>query len=100
MSKLTLNIPHHLPKAEALTRIKQLLENLKQEQKGNISNVKEEWAEDKGAFSFNAKGFDLSGTIEVNNANVEINSDLPFAVSLFKGAIASMISEKAKALLA
>lgn len=99
MSKLNLNIPHELPKAEALDRIKKLLSNLKEEQKGTISNVKEQWQGDGGNFSFSAKGFDLAGDIKVNDSNVEINSDLPFAVSFFKGMISSVITEKAQALL-
>jgi hypothetical protein len=36
----------------------------------------------------------------VTEKEVYLESDLPFAVSLFKGQIASMITEKAKALLA
>jgi hypothetical protein len=100
MSALKLNIPHHLSKAEALQRIKQLLGNLKEEQKDNITNLKENWTEDKGNFSFSMKGFDLEGTIEVTDTNVALHSELPFAVSFFKGTIAGMITEKAKKLLA
>lgn len=100
MSDLSLNIPHNLPKEEALSRIKQLLTKLKEEQKDNISDLKEEWTGDNGSFSFNAKGFNLSGTLQVNDSNVEIHSVLPMAVSFFKGAIASMITEKAKKVLA
>lgn len=99
MSRLQLNIPHQLPKEEALTRIKGLLSNLKQEQKDNISNVQENWGGDKGDFSFSVKGFDIAGDIQVNDTGVEINSDLPFALSFFKGMISSMITDKATALL-
>jgi hypothetical protein len=99
MSRLTLNIPHNLPKEEALKRIKNLLTNLKKEQAQNISNVNEVWDDDKGNFSFRAKGFDLSGIIKVNPSSVEIDSKLPFAVSLFKGTISSMITAKAEQLL-
>jgi hypothetical protein len=100
MASLNMDIPHQLPKEEALTRIKKLLGNLKEEQKQYISNVQENWTGDKGKFSFTAKGFDCSGTIQVNDTNVEIDSQVPFAVSLFKGKITSMITEKAKQLLA
>jgi hypothetical protein len=99
MSKLTLNIPHQLSKEEALSRIKKLLVNVKQEQSGNISNVKEEWRENTGKFSFSAKGFDLSGMIEVNASSIDINASVPLAVSLFKGKIKSIINEKARELL-
>lgn len=99
MSTLNLDIPHQLPKEEALKRIKSLLSNLKEEQKQIISNVDEKWDGDKGDFSFSAKGFDLAGNIQVNPSNVTINANLPFALSFFKGMIGSVITEKAKALL-
>ena len=99
MSALNLNIPHNLPQEEALARIKNLLTKLKEEQKDTISNVQENWQGNKNYFSFKAKGFDLSGNIIVNASDVEINSQLPFAVSLFKGAISDLITKKTKELL-
>lgn len=100
MSSLNLNIPHNLSKEEALAKIKNLLTNLKQEHKDMISDVHENWQDNKGNFSFKAKGFNLAGDIVVNDSNVQINSDLPFAVSFFKGAISDLITKKAKTLLA
>lgn len=99
MSALNLNIPHQLSQEEALKRIKSLLTNLKEEQKDVISNVSENWNGEKGDFRFSAKGFDLAGNIQVNPSNVEINADLPFALSFFKGMIGSVITNKASELL-
>jgi hypothetical protein len=62
--------------------------------------VHESWQDNKGNFSFKAKGFNLAGDIVVNESAVQINSDLPFAVSFFKGAISDVITKKAKTLLA
>lgn len=100
MSSLSISIPHELPKEEALNRIKGLLQNLKTEHANMISNAEEEWNGSEGKFAFTAKGFDLSGSIKVMDTSVDIDAKVPFAVSLFSGAIKSMISEKAKALLA
>jgi hypothetical protein len=100
MSKLTLNIPHSQTQEEALSRIKQLLGRLQEEQKGTVTNVQEIWNGPNGNFSFSAKGFNIAGTIQVKENEVQLDSDLPFAVSLFKGQIASLITEKANALLA
>lgn len=99
MSTLNLQIPHQLPKEEALGRIKNLLNNLREEQKQMVSNVSEKWEGDTGNFSFSAKGFDLAGKIQVNPSHVEITADLPFALSFFKGMISSVITSKAKELL-
>lgn len=100
MSKLEMSIPHQLSQQEAVTRIQQLLKKLADEQKDVVSNVKEEWNGNNGQFAFNAKGFDLSGKIQVNPSSVDINADLPFMVSLFSGKIKSIITEKATELLA
>src|SRR5437867_3554115 len=99
MSSLSLKIPHSLSKEEALSRIKNLIGNMKEEHKSTISNVQETWDGEKGNFSFSAQGFALSGDIKVNDSEIEIHSQLPFAVSLFKSQIASMITNKAKELL-
>jgi len=100
MSLLNLNIPHTLSKEEALTRIKNLLSNLKEDQKDIVTDVQENWQDNKGNFSFKAKGFNLAGDIVVTDSTVQINSDLPFAVSLFKGVISDMITKKTNELLA
>lgn len=100
MAKLSLNIPHELPKEEALKRIKGLLQKLKTEQGDMISDVKEEWNNDKGDFSFTAKGFDLSGGIQVTDTGIDIDAKLPFAVSLFSDKIKKVITEQATGLLA
>ncbi|OJY92173.1 MAG: hypothetical protein BGP13_08390 [Sphingobacteriales bacterium 40-81] len=99
MASLNINIPHSLPKEEALSRIKGLLQQVKGEQANVVSNVQENWEGDKGTFSFSAMGFDLSGLIDVKENGVDINADLPFAVSLFKGKIKELITEKATQLL-
>lgn len=99
MSKLSLNIPHSQTQEEALSRIKKLLGNLQEEQKDTISNVQENWDGPNGNFSFSAKGFNIAGTIQVNENEVHLESDLPFMVALFKGQIASVITEKANELL-
>src|SRR5689334_328498 len=95
MSKLSLNIPHSQTQEEALSRVKQLLGRLQEEQKGTITDVKENWDGPNGNFSFAAKGFNIAGSIQVKDKEVLLESDLPFAVSLFKGQIASIITEKA-----
>lgn len=100
MSKLSLNIPHAQTQEEALNRIKQLLSRLQEEQKGAVSKVQEIWDGPNGSFSFSAKGFHIAGTIQVKENEVQLDSDLPFAVSFFKGQIASMITQRANDLLA
>lgn len=100
MSDLNINIPHKLSSEEATTRIKKLLTGLREEHKDLISDASEEWDGNNAKFSFSVKGFDLAGTIAVDDSSVNIHSKLPFAVSLFKGAISKVITDKATQLLA
>ena len=99
MSDLNVSIPHSLPAEEALSRIKDLLGNLKNDHKDLVENTEENWDGNAGQFSFSAKGFNLSGTINVNPSSVDIDAKLPFALSFFKGKIAQVITDKAKELL-
>ncbi|MCW3088039.1 MAG: hypothetical protein JWQ78_1425, partial [Sediminibacterium sp.] len=85
---------------EALKRIKTLLSETKKEHGDKISDLSETWNGDTGDFSFSAKGFDISGTLTVTDADIKLRGKLPFAVSLFKGTITKMINEKASELLA
>lgn len=100
MARLDIEIPHSLPRKEALTRIQGLLQKLQHEQKDTIKNVSEQWNDNEGDFSFSAKGFDLSGKIKVEEDRVKIDGQLPFALSFFKGMISQVIKEKAGELLA
>ena len=99
MPSLKMKVPHGLAQPEALTRIKNLLNTLKREQNDKISNVKESWTDESGNFQFTAQGFNIAGVIHVHPSSIDINADVPFAVSLFKGKIKKLIEEKAKELL-
>jgi hypothetical protein len=99
MASLEMSIQHHLSQDEALKRIKNLLSETKKEHGDKIGDLKETWDGNVGYFSFNTKGFDISGTLTVGPSTVELNGKIPFVVSLFKGKIIRAIDEKAAELL-
>jgi hypothetical protein len=99
MASLEMTIPHQLSQDEALKRIKNLLSDTRKEHGDLISNLQENWNGYAGQFSFSAKGYDISGHLIVQPSSIEINSTIPFAVSLFKGTITKLIREKADELL-
>ena len=99
MANLEVAIPHNLSQEEALNRIRNMFTQMKQEHGDKISNLKEEWNGNAGNFSFTAKGFDIAGTLTVNPSNVELKGKIPFALSLFKGAITKTIEQQATKIL-
>ncbi|KKP85692.1 MAG: hypothetical protein UR88_C0010G0014 [Candidatus Nomurabacteria bacterium GW2011_GWA1_35_8] len=99
MAKLSIVVSHRLSQDEALKRIKTLLSEVKIQFADKISDLREEWNDNTGKFSFSAMGFAVSGILTVNPSAVELSGNLPFAVSFFKGKIESTIRERAETLL-
>lgn len=99
MANFNMSVPHHLPQDEALDRIKNLLGEAKRDHGDKISDLTENWNGNTGTFSFKAMGFAVSGTLTVQPTTIDIDADLPFAASMFKGTIKSLINQKAGELL-
>ncbi|MGH7767583.1 MAG: polyhydroxyalkanoic acid system family protein [Candidatus Binatia bacterium] len=100
MPKLNMTVAHRLSQAEAVKRIRGLLENVKTEFADKVSDVHEEWNGNTGTFSFSALGFPVSGVLTVTPSEVEISGDLPFLAAVYKKKIESTIREQAESLLA
>ncbi|MEK9173277.1 MAG: polyhydroxyalkanoic acid system family protein [Patescibacteria group bacterium] len=99
---------HRLTQDEALGRIKGLLNQVKTEYVGQISNLQEEWNGNSGTFSFSAMSFsvlgpmtfNVSGILIVTDRDVTVKGDFPSIVGMFKGKIEDTIRERVKELLA
>jgi len=99
MPNIAMNIPHSIGKEEALNRIKNLLGNVQSKFSGQIKDVKEEWNDNEGSFSFSVMNMPVSGKLTVNNGDVALDGKLPLAASLFQGKIKEVIMEEAKKVL-
>jgi len=97
---MKLSIPHSLEPQEAVRRIQSLIAGIKVKFADKISDVREQWSGNDGEFAFKIMGFDVSGKIQIDDREVRIQSELPFAATPFKSRIQSTILEKAKELLA
>lgn len=100
MPQLHMSLPHQLSQPEAMQRIKGLLESLRAENLDRINDLREEWSENVGTFSFSAMGFPVSGTLAVGPTDVQLSGELPLAATFFKSKIESTIRERAAELLA
>lgn len=99
MPKSTVTVEHQLGQAEALNRIKGILDQAKEQHGGKVSDLVENWTPTGGTFSFRAMGFKISGGLAVSDHDVQIMGEYPFAAMPFKGAIESTLRERAQKLL-
>ncbi len=99
MSHFNMSVPHHLSQEDALKKIQNLLSEARKEHADKITNLEEKWDDNVGQFSFTIMGFAVAGKLTVTPSSIDIDSELPFAASLFKGKIKSLIEEKAAELL-
>jgi hypothetical protein len=93
MPKLAINIPHALGREEASRRLKGFVERLKEKHQDKVGNLQEEWADNSLKFSFSTFGFKFSGIGTVDESEVKMDVDYPFAAAMFKGKIESEIRE-------
>ncbi len=100
MPKMKVSVPHSLDPDEATRRIKNLVGDVKKQFADKVTDLREDWNGNNGQFAFKAMGFEIAGIVHVDSKEVRIESDLPFAASMFKGRIESAIQEKARELLA
>jgi len=100
MPSIDMSIPHKLTQEEAKRRIQDLLPKMKTDFADQIKDLKEEWDGNSGKFSFSVMGFAVAGVLTVNESSVDLNGNLPFAATFFKGKIKSVIQSKAEEILA
>lgn len=90
MPKLSFAVPHSLTREEAANRLKNLLERVKAKNP-DVEILQENIGEHSGTFAFKAKGFKVSGGLQIEDDKVQVDADLPFAAMLFKGRIESEV---------
>lgn len=99
MPSISLKIPHSLPPAEAVKRIKNLVKDTKKKFGDKISDVEEKWEGTEGTFTFKAMGFTVAGTLAVHDDSVELHGTLPWAAFALRSKIENTIREEAEKLL-
>ena len=93
MPKLSIAIPHTLGREAAGERLKNFMVRLKEKHQDQVSNLQEEWSENSLKFSFSTFGFKIAGVGTVEESEVKMDIDLPFAAMMLKGKIESEIRE-------
>lgn len=94
-----MNIPHQLSQEEVQQRIKEVLKNVEARFAGQVQDLQQDWNGNTGTFSFKVMNMPVSGTLNINNSDISLDSKLPFAATFFEGKIRSVILEEAQKVL-
>ena len=100
MPSLTISTPHALTTEEATARLKTFFEKLKARHQDKVSNLLEQWIDNKLEYSFSTYGFNIKGDLTVEPGEVKVNGSLPFAAMMFKGKIEQSVREELEKRLA
>lgn len=92
---------HQHTKEEAYKKIDGLLEELKNKYGEMVQNPSKSWnsEHDRMDFSFRARGFNITGNIQLQGMAVVLEGKLPLLARPFKGEIESRIREKLEEIL-
>jgi hypothetical protein len=99
MPSIKMSVPHNLLRETALERLRNMTEQIKKQYGNMVQDLNESWTGNTGAFSFRVMGFDISGNVHVEDREVNLDGQIPFAALAFKGRIESVLREKMTELL-
>ena len=94
MPALKLSFPHQLGQAEATARLHGLLARVKEKYQDQVSDLMETWNDNTLSFSFKTYGFQVSGDVIVQDSEVVLDGQIPYAAMLFKGQIESNLRKQ------
>ena len=100
MPKFNVNVPHSLGQQEARSRMEHFAERLEQKFQNQVSDLHQSWEDDTLTFRFKSFGILLQGGIHVDENELRVDGDLPFAAVMFRGKIESSIREELERLVA
>ena len=82
MPKVSVKIPHGQDPAEAVEKVKAAIEKTVKDFQGN--NLDLQWEGKVATFNFKSMAFTIGGTATVEDSDVTVEIDLPFAAMMFK----------------
>src|SRR5262245_6524784 len=100
MPNVRIQVSHALSRQVAMDRLRQYSQKLQTDFADKVTNFEEKWtAEGIANFAFRVMGFSVSGTTAVNDDQVQVDVQLPFAAIPFRGIIEKEIASRLEAAL-
>ncbi len=94
MPKLSISIPHELSSEEATQRVTRLAEKILDRYKDQAKDIEHSWQDNTLTYSFRSMGMSFKGDMVVEESEVKVNGNLPFAAMMFKGKIETAVREQ------
>ncbi len=93
------DIPHKFGTVEAVSRVKNALEQGKKQAGDQLVIDKEEWEGNTLHFAFTAQKQHITGTVVVEERKFIVDAKLPLMLRMFEGRIEKMIAEQVKGMI-
>jgi len=99
MPQFAVTVPHALGREDAMRRLDQLIERIRNEHGQSLSEMEGGWAAHVLNFSFRAMGMAVSGAMDVGEDQVSVHGHLPLAAAFFRGKIEQTIRSELSSVL-
>jgi hypothetical protein len=87
MPSFSTEVNHQLGREKAKKRLEFFLQKAAEVYKDQVRELSGEWQEDTLHFKMTTYGFKITGALAVEEENVKMNGQLPFAAVAFRGKI-------------
>jgi len=91
-----LAVPHKMSQAAAIERVKKALDENRAQIAQYAQITEEKWDGNTLDFTVDLQGKEITGTLEVTDADYVIDAKLPLLWRMFEGRIESQIAEQVK----
>jgi len=100
MAQITLETTHNLGREEAARRLKEKFGAVRARYGSQVNNLQEKWMDHTFSYGFKIMGMGITGTVQVDDTNVKLITELPLAAMLFRRSIEQQIRQELSGLLA
>ena len=87
MPAFSTQVAHELGQHQATEKLKTFLDGVAEKYKDQVSKLEGNWEENVLNFSLTTYGFNITGTLTVEEEVARLDGQLPFAAVAFKGKI-------------
>ena len=91
MPKVTVVVPHDQEPGEIVEKVRPAIDKTVQDFQGR--DFKSNWMERSADFSFKSMAFTIKGNVAVDEEQVSVDVDLPFAAMMFKERVEKAITK-------